>query len=109
MKILVKLSILVMGIAVAPADISIQGADLGTFSISSALPAQARVGEPLTPLSYAGAARRTTRRVARRTSVRVNSLPAGCIYGHYYGGNYYRCGSAYYQRSGGVYVKVVIE
>jgi hypothetical protein len=29
--------------------------------------AQARVGRPLTPLSYAGAARRTTRRVVRRT------------------------------------------
>jgi hypothetical protein len=37
--------------------------------------AQARIGRPLTPMSYAGVARRTTRRVYRR--------------GFYYGGYHY--------------------
>jgi hypothetical protein len=42
------------------------------FGIGSA---QARVGRPLTPMSYAGVARRTTRRAYRR--------------GYYYGGYHY--------------------
>ena len=37
--------------------------------------AQARIGRPLTPVSVAGAACRTTRRVIRRTSVYVAVLP----------------------------------
>lgn len=100
------LSILLLGIALVPADISLQAEPGGLF-LSSAKPAWAEVGRPLTPGSYAGVARRSSRRVARRTAVRLNSLPAGCVYGNYYGGKYYRCGGAYYQRSGGVYVQVV--
>lgn len=71
--------------------------------------AEARVGRPLSAVSYAGVARRTSRRVAHRTAVRVNSLPAGCMYGTYYGGSYWNCGSAFYEQSGGVYVQVVFE
>jgi hypothetical protein len=71
--------------------------------------AEAIVGRPLTPVSYAGVARRTTRRVVRRTAVRVSTLPAGCVYGPYYGANYWHCGGAYYEKSGTVYVKVVFE
>ena len=41
------------------------------FGIASA---QARIGRPLTPMSYAGVARRTTHRAYRR----------GYYYGHYY-------------------------
>lgn len=83
-----------------------QGADM-KFGIAA--PAEARVGHPLTPLSYAGVARRSARRTVRRTAYRLSVLPAGCIYGPYYGAYYYRCGSAYYVRSGGVYVQVIIE
>ena len=72
-------------------------------------PAQARIGHPLTPLSYAGVARRTTRRAVRRTAYVVSVLPHGCVYGPYYGGNYYNCGGVYYQRSGNTYVQVIIE
>jgi hypothetical protein len=72
-------------------------------------PAQAWIGHPLTPLSYAGVARRSARRVARRTAYRVSALPPGCVYGLYYGAYYYSCGGVYYQASGGVYVQVVIE
>ena len=100
------LSILLLGLALAPADLSVE-AGPGGLSLMPATPARAEVGRPLTPGSYAGVARRSSRRVARRTAVRVNSLPAGCVYGNYYGGKYYRCGGVYYQRSGGVYVKVV--
>jgi hypothetical protein len=71
--------------------------------------AQAVVGRPLTPLSYAGVARRTTRRVVRRTAYRVNALPPGCPYGPYYGGYYYYCGGRYYEQSGNVYIQVVFE
>ena len=42
------------------------------FGIGSA---QARIGRPLTPMSYAGVARRTTRRAVRRS--------------YYYGGYYH--------------------
>ena len=72
-------------------------------------PAFARIGHPLTPLSYAGVARRTTRRVVRRTAYAVSTLPGGCHYGNYYGGNYYNCGGMYYERSGNTYIQVTIE
>lgn len=75
------------------------------FHVLSA-PVEARVGRPVTPLSYAGVARRTTRRVAYRTTIRVNSIPASCVYGLYYGGNYYNCGGVYYEKDANVYIQV---
>jgi hypothetical protein len=68
--------------------------------------AQAVVGRPLTPVSVAGVARRTTRRMYRRTAYRINHLPAGCHYGLYYGNHLYRCGSHYYHKEVNVYVQV---
>ena len=41
--------------------------------------AQAVVGRPATPGSVAGVARRTTRRVVRRSAIYVGTLPAGCV------------------------------
>ncbi len=79
------------------------------LSIGFATPAEAVIGRPLTPLSYAGVARRTTRRVVRRTATTIAVLPPGCIYGPYYGGYYYRCGGLYYAKSGGVYVQVIVQ
>lgn len=78
-------------------------------AIGPILPAYAVVGRPLTPMSYAGVARRSARRTARRTSRRINALPSGCVYGLYYGAYYYKCGGTYYARSGGAYVQVVFE
>jgi hypothetical protein len=73
------------------------------FSTGSAVSrAEAVIGRPLTPLSYAGVARRTTRRAIRRGAY-FSVLPHGCHYGPYYGYNLYRCGGVYYQRSGGGY------
>jgi hypothetical protein len=68
--------------------------------------AQAVVGRPLTPVSVAGVARRTTRRHIRRTGYTIAHLPAGCVYGSYYSYHAYHCGAHYYQKSGNVYVQV---
>ena len=75
------------------------------ISLNMISTADARVGRPLTPLSYAGVARRTTRRAIRRGAY-IASLPGACAYGTYYGYSLYRCGGAYYQRSGSGYVIV---
>ncbi|UJR83626.1 hypothetical protein [Sandaracinus amylolyticus] len=72
--------------------------------------AHAVVGRPLTPVSYAGVARRTSRRTARRTvaytTAAMTTLPAGCVAA----GAYYNCGAVRYQQAydGGnvVYVEV---
>jgi hypothetical protein len=67
--------------------------------------AEARVGRPMTPVSVAGTARRTTRRVIRRGAY-IAAIPAGCAYGNYYGYSLYYCGGVYYQKSGSGYVIV---
>lgn len=69
--------------------------------------AHAIVGRPLTPVSYAGVARRTTRRTAYAygagagygvaagpaAAATVYSLPAGCAFG----GGIYTCGAVRYR------------
>jgi len=77
----------------------------GTESLGIISKAEARVGRPLTPGSVAGVARRTTRRHIRRGRY-YTAVPGGCVYGTYYGYSLYKCGGAYYQRSGGGYVVV---
>jgi hypothetical protein len=93
-------------------------AGLGMLAVESLMPipfgsfvseAQAVVGHPLTPGSVAGVARRTTRRVIRRSSVYVAALPAGCVRTSVSGAVLWRCGGAYYQPYGGRYVMVFIE
>lgn len=77
--------------------------------------AEAVVGRPGTPVSYAGVARRTARRTTYRTAAytgayagppAVAALPAGCVYG----GGIYSCGAtryrAYYDGPNLVYVVV---
>jgi len=90
-------------------DFRLEGQGPLPVSIGFATPAGAVIGRPLTPLSYAGVARRTTRRVVRRTATTIPMLPPGRIYGPYYGGYYYRCGGLYYAKSGGVYVQVIVQ
>ncbi len=58
-----------LGIALAAAVVVVVGSEAaneltGTESFSLSTPANARVGRPLTPVSVAGVARRTTRRGA---------------------------------------------
>ena len=54
---------------------SIWDGQIGTVTLPTLVsPAEARVGRPLTPVSYAGVARRTTRRVVA-TSAAVAATP----------------------------------
>lgn len=71
--------------------------------------AQARVGRPLTPVSVAGVARRTTRRTIRRTSVYVAALPGGCKTVIIEGVTVHQCGGTYYQPYKNQFVIVNID
>jgi hypothetical protein len=66
--------------------------------------AQAIVGRPVTPVSYAGVARRTTRRAIYVTSVYRATLSTGCSTVVIEGTTLYLCGTTYYQQSGSQYV-----
>ena len=105
MRKITKVSIVIVALLLGVGDIEFGGqlAGIGSFSLTSS--AEARVGRPLTPLSAAGVARRTTRRVIRRGAY-IAALPRGCPYGTYYGYNLYYCGGNYYQPSGSGYVIV---
>ena len=76
--------------------------------------AHAVIGRPLTPMSYAGVACRTTRRAAYTGAVAatapvavaapvvptagvVTALPGGCARADAAGGVYYQCGAVRYQ------------
>ncbi len=71
--------------------------------------AQGVIGRPLTPLSYAGVARRTTRRMVYATSMYVATLPRGCTTVIIEGTSLYHCGTTYYQAAGSQYVVVQIQ
>ncbi|MGB3225874.1 MAG: hypothetical protein WBB23_24005 [Desulforhopalus sp.] len=70
---------------------------------------EAIIGRPLTPVSVAGVARRTTRRVIRRSTVYVAVLPARCSVVNINGVNLHHCGATYYQPYGNQYVVVSVE
>lgn len=70
---------------------------------------QAVVGRPMTPISYAGVARRTMRRAIYVTSVYRATLPAGCSTVIIEGTTLYLCGTTYYQPSGNQYVVVQVQ
>lgn len=95
------------GLTVAPLEVLAFAAT--PLPVSEVL---AVVGRPLTPVSYAGVARRTTRRAygypgaavgavavgaAVATTAAIATLPAGCGQMSVTGATYYRCGSTYYQ------------
>lgn len=71
--------------------------------------AEAIVGRPATVGSVAGVARRTTRRVVRRTTIYIQTLPAGCSTVSIDNVAVYFCGGTYYQPYQGQYVVVVID
>ncbi|TIX43166.1 MAG: hypothetical protein E5V36_12330, partial [Mesorhizobium sp.] len=71
--------------------------------------AEARVGRPLTPRSVAGVARRTTRRVVRRSTIYVAALPPACVSTSINGATVWRCGGTYYQPYGGRYVVIYVN
>ncbi|MEA3274404.1 MAG: hypothetical protein U9Q81_03745 [Pseudomonadota bacterium] len=71
--------------------------------------AEARFGRPLTPISVAGVARRTTRRHIYATAVYAASLPRGCTTVVVEGTALHQCGGTYYQASGSRYVVVKVD
>jgi len=107
-QVLKKIGVISFAVAVGLTSIEI-AEFAGVVNVGNPLvtQAEARPGRPMTPNSFAGVARRTTRRVARRTTIRLNTLPRGCVYGPYYGANYWNCGSVYYIQEGTVYIQVV--
>ena len=96
---LIGSAILVAGLI---ADISLDGG----FVVQEAW---AVIGRPLTPMSYAGVARRTTRRAIYATSVYAATLPRGCTTVVIEGTALHQCGATYYQASGGRYVVVRVD
>jgi hypothetical protein len=78
-------------------------------NVSFVKEAHAVVGRPLTPVSAAGVARRTTRRVIYRTTVYVATLPPSCTVIVIEGTTLHQCGGTYYQASGTQYVVVTVD
>ena len=81
----------------------------GVLSGGLMQPAAAVVGRPATPVSVAGAARRTTRRVIRRSTIYAATLPVGCSTIYIEGVLIYQCGASYYQPYNNQYVVVYID
>ena len=71
--------------------------------------AAARVGRPATPVSVAGVARRTTRRVIRRSTIYVATLPRSCTQVNIDGTVLMSCSGTYYQAHGTQYVVVYVD
>ncbi len=105
MRMSTKAAMIALIFMFGASDVELGGKQVGVGLFTLATEAEARVGRPLTPISGAGVARRTTRRVIRRGAY-IAVIPAGCAYGTYYGYQLYHCGGVYYQRSGGGYVIV---
>lgn len=100
------LGMLALGLVLAFADYQ---PGIGIEGMSMVREAHAIVGRPLTPVSYAGVARRTTRRMIYATNVYVASLPPACTVVVIEGTTLHLCGGTYYQASGTQYVVVNVE
>jgi hypothetical protein len=96
----------VLGLGLAVAGLP---SAVGLELLSLASPAAAIVGRPITPVSYAGVARRTTRRVIRRTTIYVATLPPACTVVVVEGTSLHFCGGTYYQPYGTQYVVVKVD
>jgi hypothetical protein len=97
---------LAIGLTLAIADLPADPPLSGAVFIKQA---HAVVGRPLTPVSVAGVARRTTRRAIVATSVYVQTLPPACTVIVIEGTTLHQCGTTYYQASGTQYVVVNVQ
>ncbi|MFZ9887330.1 MAG: hypothetical protein ACO3JL_07495 [Myxococcota bacterium] len=78
---------------------------LGTCEVIDVGQAHAVIGRPATPLSYAGVARRTSRRTTRRAVAAtsavaagaISTLPAGCVRVSRAGNVLYNCAGTFYR------------
>jgi len=98
--------LLAIGIAVAASDLLPVGVVSGGILVRDA---QAIVGRPLTPVSVAGVARRTTRRTIVATSIYVAALPPACTVVVMEGMTLHQCGGTYYQPYGTQFVVVNVQ
>jgi hypothetical protein len=98
--------LLAIACAVAAGDLLPGGVVSGGVLISEA---QAVVGRPMTPVSVAGVARRTTRRTIVATSVYVATLPPACTVVVIEGATLHQCGGTYYQPYGTQFVVVNVQ
>lgn len=95
-------------LAIGIAAVEIIGSTAPTLSLVGT--AEARVGQPWTPRSAAGVARRnTTGRVLRHTTAWVATLPAGCVRTKVNGFDVWRCAGIHYRAYQGRYVVVVVD
>jgi len=100
------LAVVALGLSLVLSDFIPVGPIQGISLIGQA---HAVVGRPLTPVSAAGVARRTTRRVIRRSTIYVASLPPACTVVVIEGATLHSCGGTYYQPYGTQYVVVYID
>ncbi len=106
MKIRVKVRTIVIGFSLLAACLLVDGGFQSGIVVSEA---EARLGRPATPGSVAGVGRRTTRRVIRRSTIYVASLPKGCTTVVIEGTTLQQCGGTYYQADGSQYVQVYVD
>jgi hypothetical protein len=98
--LMLALAVPLVGLDFVPGDFAVPGVVIND--------AHAIVGRPLTPVSVAGVARRTTRRMIYATNVYVATLPPSCTTIVIEGTTLQQCGGTYYQQSGTQYVVVNI-
>jgi hypothetical protein len=98
--------LLAIACAVAAGDLLLGGVVPGGVLVRDA---QAVVGRPMTPVSVAGVARRTTRRTIVATSVYVATLPPACTVVVIEGATLHQCGGTYYQPYGTQFVVVNVQ
>ena len=106
MTVTKKLRTYAMGSGLIAAALVVDGWLPVGFAIKDA---EARVGRPLTPVSVAGVARRTTRRTIRRSTIYASTLPRGCSTVIIDGTSLHSCAGTYYQTSGSRYVVVHVD
>jgi hypothetical protein len=99
-------ALLAIGCAIAAGDLLPGGVVPGGILVRDAL---AVVGRPMTPVSVAGVARRTTRRTIVATNVYVASLPPACTVVVIEGMTLHQCGATYYQPYGTQFVVVNVQ
>ena len=97
-------AVLILAALAAGLALDLDPADWGRTGPFST--AEAIVGRPMTPVSVAGVARRTTRRAVYRSTIYVASLPANCTTILVNGATIHSCGAVYYEPYGNQYVQV---
>lgn len=102
------LGLMALTLALGFSDIQ-PGSGIEGWGWSPVKEAHAIVGRPATAGSWAGVARRTTRRVIIMTTIYVASLPPKCTVVVVENVSLHQCGGTYYQPYGNQYVVVNVQ